>query len=169
MDKLLENVKKELKQIEANGLSSSNLDTAYKLVSMGKNILKMEKEEGERQMRDHYMGDDYGARRYRGGEYDAYVEGCYGRRGVPGSGRGRYRDHGQDRFYDHMNRIEDGMDMYLYGKERYYSDGDKSRMHEGLDKMMYGICMFVESAMDFAETPEEKELVRKHIQKLKAI
>jgi hypothetical protein len=29
--------------------------------------------------------------------------------------------------------------------------------------------MFVETAMDFAETPEEKEIIRKHIQKLKNI
>jgi hypothetical protein len=31
---------------------------------------------------------------------------------------------------------------------------------------MYGVCMFVETAMNFAETPEEKEVVRKHIRKL---
>lgn len=27
-------------------------------------------------------------------------------------------------------------------------------------------CMFVESTMEFAETPQEKEIIRKHIQKL---
>lgn len=36
-----------------------------------------------------------------------------------------------------------------------------------LKKMMYAVCMFVESAMDFAESPEEKEIIRKHVQKLK--
>jgi hypothetical protein len=33
---------------------------------------------------------------------------------------------------------------------------------------MYGVCMMVETAMDFAETPEEKEIIHKHIQKLKS-
>ena len=42
-------------------------------------------------------------------------------------------------------------------------------MKEGLEKLMYGICMFVETVMDFAETPEEKEIIRKHIQKMKGI
>jgi hypothetical protein len=42
-------------------------------------------------------------------------------------------------------------------------------MHEGLDRLMYGICMLVESTMDFAETPQEKEIIRKHIQKIKNV
>ena len=41
--------------------------------------------------------------------------------------------------------------------------GDESRVIEGLEKLMYAMCMFVESAMDFAETPQEKEVIRKHI------
>ena len=46
MDKLFENVKKELKQIETNGLSSSNSETAYKLTCIGKNIKEIEEKEG---------------------------------------------------------------------------------------------------------------------------
>mgnify|MGYP003289226442 CR=1 FL=1 len=187
MDKLFENVKKELKQIETNGLSSSNLDTAYKLTCIGKNIKEIEEKEGEGKMKERYMeggynargnyrdDDDYG-RRYRddgysarGGNYREYDDG-YGRRGVPGSGRGgRYRGPEGERFSRHMDHIEDGVDMYMYGRERYFDSGDKHRMQEGLEKFMYGICMFVETAMDFAETPEEKEIIRKHIQKMKAM
>lgn len=177
MDKLFENVKKELKQIETNGLSSSNLDTAYKLTCIGKNIKEIEEKEGDQKMRGRYedggynargnyrdYGDGYNARgNYRDGDYDEY-----GRRGVPGSGRGRYRGEGE-RFSRHMDHIEDGIDMYMYGRERYFDSGDKHRMQEGLEKFMYGICMFVETAMDFAETPEEKEIIRKHIQKMKAM
>lgn len=47
--------------------------------------------------------------------------------------------------------------------------GDSERMYDGLEKLMYAICMFIESTMDFAESPEEKEIIRKHIQKLKNI
>ena len=123
-------------------------------------------EDGGYNARGNYRdyGDGYNARgNYRDGDYDEY-----GRRGVPGSGRGRYRGEGE-RFSRHMDHIEDGIDMYMYGRERYFDSGDKHRMHEGLEKFMYGICMFVETAMDFAETPEEKEIIRKHIQKMKAM
>ena len=181
MDKLFENVKKELKQIETNGISSSNLDTAYKLTCIGKNIKEIEEKEGDQKMRGRYEDGGYNARdnyrnyndggynargNYRDGGYPEYNDG-YGRRGVPGSGRGRYR--GEERFGRHMDQIEDGIDMYMYGRDRYFDSGDKHRMHEGLEKFMYGICMFVETAMDFAETPEEKEIIRKHIQKMTAM
>ena len=36
MHKLLENAKKELKQIEETGLNAGNLDNAYKLVDIAK-------------------------------------------------------------------------------------------------------------------------------------
>ena len=180
MDKLFENVKKELKQIETNGLSSSNLETAYKLTCIGKNIKEIEEKEGEEKMKERYMGnrypirDDYYDRDYsdrysaRGENYREYDDN-YGRRGVPGTGRGRYMGPDGERFNRHLDHIEDGVDMYMYGRERYFDSGDTNRMKEGLEKLMYGICMFVETAMDFAETPEEKEIIRKHIQKMKGI
>jgi tRNA U34 5-carboxymethylaminomethyl modifying GTPase MnmE/TrmE len=68
-----------------------------------------------------------------------------------------------------MDRMIDGMDQYEYGKERYMHSGDESRVIEGLEKLMYAMCMFVESAMDFAETPQEKEVIRKHVQKISHI
>lgn len=96
-----------------------------------------------------------------GGYNDGYNDG-YGRRGVPGSGRGRYNNP----MRDHMSRVIDGMDQYEYGKDRYMHSGDESRVYEGLEKLMYALCMFVESTMDFAETPQEKEIIRKHLQKM---
>lgn len=179
MHKLLENAKKELKQIEETGLNAGNLDNAYKLVDIAKNISKLQMmEEGEDKMRGGYM-DDYRDERggyrdggYRHDGYGPYDDDFYGRRGVPGSGRSRGRDgryRGDDRWSEHLDRIMDGADMYIYGKGRYRDSGDSSRMHDGLEKLMYAICMFVESTMDFAESPEEKEIIRKHIQKLKNI
>lgn len=35
--------------------------------------------------------------------------------------------------------------------------------------IMYAVCMFIESAMDFAETPEEKDIIRRHVQKMNNI
>ena len=168
MDKLFENAKKELEQIEQVGLNSSNIDNAYKLVDIAKNIRKLKiLEGGEDSMRDY---SDYGRRGgYR--DYDDYRDGgSYGRRGVPGSGRGRggrYRGDDDERMYDHLDRIMEGLEMYQYGRGRYRDGGDSERMQDGLEKLMYAICIFVESAMEFAESPEEKEIIRKHIQKLK--
>lgn len=156
MHKLYDNIKKELEKIEETGLNSGNLDTAYKLLNMGKNVKKIDKlEKEEKEGRMMRYEDDYGARsRYRDDSYGA---------------RGRYRD-GQryERMYGHIEKMEDGIDMYSYGKDRYRDSGDTSRVMEGLEKLMYGVCMMVETAMDFAETPEEKEVIHKHIQKLKS-
>ena len=165
MDKILENVKKELKEIGEQGLSSENLEITSKLSEIYKNLVEAEEERGE-------MGryNNYGTRGYREiyrdyGDYNGY-RGDYGRRGVPGTG-GRYRD-GENypapsRMREHLDRIADGTDMYEYGRGRYMHGGDEERMYE---KLMFGICMFVESAMDFAETPQEKEIIRKHIHKM---
>lgn len=147
MDKLFNNVIKELKSIEENGLNSGNLETAYKLASIGKNLKKIKKEEREEAMRYEDRG--------RYSRYDRpYREDRYSRRD-------------DERLFDKMYTIEDGLDMYTYGRDRYYGGGDKTRMTEGLEKLMYSICMFIETAIDFAETPEEKEVIRKHIQKMK--
>lgn len=90
--------------------------------------------------------------------------------GSASSGRGRGgRYRGDDRWNEHLDRIMDGADMYQYGRSRYRDGGDSERMYDGLEKLMYAICMFIESTMDFAESPEEKEIIRKHIQKLKNI
>lgn len=121
---------------------------------------------GGRGGRGGYNGE-YGR---QGGGYN----GEYGRQGQGGGGGyngeygrrggGRY---GHDKLAECLDRIADGKDMYEYDRSRYR--GDDQRVLEGLEKMMYGVCMFVESAMDFAETPEEKEIVRKHIRKLENI
>ena len=43
MHKLYDNIKKELEKIEETGLNSGNLDTAYKLLNMGKNVKKIDR------------------------------------------------------------------------------------------------------------------------------
>ena len=192
MEKLLEQAKKELKEIQEKGINAGNLDLAAKLSTIALNLTEIqekekEKEEGGQQMYGYgayrdgrgggYNEGGYGRGGYneggygRGGGgygeggYGAY-EGEYGRRGVPGSGRGRYNN----RMREHMDQMMSGMDQYEYGRERYqYGGGDEGRMQEGLEKLMYALCMFVESAMDFAETPQEKEIIRKHVQKISRI
>ena len=171
MHKLMEQIKKELKEIEEKGVNASNLELIGKLADIYKDLGEIEKmDKGGQEMQE------YGRYREGGGGYGAYREGGYNARGGGGGGGG-YREGGYNEGYgrrysrmrDHMDRMMDGVDQYEYGKERYMHGGDESRVIEGLEKIMYAVCMFVESAMDFAESPQEKELIRKHIQKIKNI
>lgn len=157
MERLYEIIKKELKEIEQNGISASNIDTAGKLVDMLKDLNEIK---GEKHMRE-YGGDyrkDYRDDRYMNRRYDDE----YMRREPMisryGGNNGRMREH--------INRIVDGAESYEYGKERYQHGDTEERIYDGLDKLMYAICMFIESMMEFAETPQEKEIIRKHIQKI---
>ena len=166
MEKIKQDINKSLEEIEKIGLGNGNIEMAAKLIEMKKNIAKIEEGDKMRGMRNYsnYRGDDRESDR----EYwiTSYRDSGYGRRGVPGSGRGLYRTGDMDRFDERLDRIMDGADEYRYGKDRYREGGNEERMNDGLEKMMYAICTFVESAMDFAETPQEKEIIRKHIQKL---
>ena len=159
MDKLIHKMEKELCELGEREITSAELEAVSKIVDTVKDLyeIKEKKEEGNsmRDYRDSYQGYDYrdGGRMYNN----------YGRRGVPGSGR--YRDH--DRFRDHMEDIMECMEMYEYDKARYRAGGSEERMYDGIDKLMHSICMFVEAAMDFAETPQEKEIIRDHVQKMK--
>ena len=168
MHKLIENATKELKEIEKVGLNATNLDNAFKLSSIYSKLKKTAEME-EETMRGMY-NDGRGGYRDGGNSggysnYNGYGREGYGRRGVPGSGRGGYR--GEGRWSEYLDRVMDSAEMYQYGRSRYRDgDDDGERMIDGLEKMMYAICTFVEATMDFAESPEEKEIVRKHIQKL---
>ena len=163
MDKLKGQVKKELTEIEEKGINASNLELVSKLTEIYKDLSEIEKiDKGGQEMQEYS--------RYREGGYGAYRDGGY-------NARGNYREGGYNdgygrrysRMRDHMDRMLDGVDQYEYGKERYMHGGDEGRVMEGLEKIMYAVCMFVESAMDFADTPQEKELIRKHVQKIKNI
>lgn len=173
MEKLKQAVDKELREMAEQGISAANLEMIEKLSEIKKNLAEAESEsqggygmpryrEGYSDYRD-YRDGGYGRRgNFRDGGYDEYND--YGR----GSGRGtiiRYGGYDQ-RMRDHMDRIMDGAESYEYGRDRYMHGGDEARLQDGIEKLMYAICMFIESTMEFAETPHEKETIRRHLQKL---
>lgn len=181
MDKLMEKVKKELNNIAEKGLSSTNLETTYKLIDIYKDIKEAEyyeseiKEEGgdysmprRRDSRGRYMEGEYdrggydarGGYNARGGGYnDGYWE-SRGKYGYP------YLDERSQRY---MERMMEGMDAYNEGKDRYRRGDDETRMIDGIEMAMAAVCMFVESIAEFAETPKEKEIIRKHLEKMKKV
>ena len=158
MDKLKQIVEKEIRNIGEKGLTTTNLDTADKLVDILKDIHEIQKMEGGHEgMRDYgrpymYNDRDYNPHGYDGKRY--YIE---SEEFGPHKGRYQYAP-----MRGRLDRVYDGMEDYTYGR----SHGGDNRVYEGLEKMMYAICDFVESAMDFAETPQEKEIIRKHLQKM---
>lgn len=166
MHKLLERVETELEKIADKGLSPSNLETTYKLIDIYKDIHEAKyyksetKEEGNeryglraRDSRGRYMGDDYD-------RYDKY--------------NGDRDDHKlyynlDDRTERHMNRMREGMENYNEGRNRYRGGDSEQRMIEGIEMTMGAICSFVECLYDYAETSKEKDIIRKHIEKMKKL
>jgi hypothetical protein len=180
MDKLIEKIEKELKVFEEQGITSSNLGTIGELADVYKDLLEAEEKKkgrGEYGMRypregsrNVYMpiyrgrGDyEYNGRMY-GNEY---IDDGYGR--MNGRGGGSYRHNPMEHLFDKLNRILEHMEEYIDGKDRYHAGAHQGHMTEGLEKTMYAVCTLVESLMDSAETVEEKETIRKHIEKIKNI
>ena len=50
---------------------------------------------------------------------------------------------------------------------RYRDGGSNERMVEGIEMTMGAIVNFIESLMDIAETSQEKEIVRKYVDRIK--
>lgn len=156
MKELQKKVKKELDNIAEKGITSSNLEATNKLVDIYKDILEIcEKENG---------GEDtmYGARgrdgRYRDYDYDRYET----------QGRSNYGHYPLDeRTERYLIRMREGMENYDAGRSRYRDGGSNERMVEGIEMTMGAIVNFVESLMDIAETSQEKEIVRKYVDRIK--
>lgn len=180
MDKLIGKIEQELKTFEEQGITSGNLGTIGELADIYKDLLEAEEKKkgrGEYGMRypregtrNVYMpiyrgrGDyEYNGRMYG----NDYMEDGYGR--MNGRGGGTYRHNPMEHLFDKLNRILEHMEEYIDGKDRYHAGAHQGHMAEGLEKTMYAVCTLVESLMDSAETAEEKEIIRKHIEKIKNI
>lgn len=183
-DKIIVQVKKELEQIgsqvEEKGLTKEKLELADKLYDV------WEKAEN---IKHKTEGGDNGGKHMNYREYNDYGRGGYNNYNIYDN-YNDYNGRGYDRYYrehedydrgnnnsrggrsyqgmrNHIDRIHEGAMMYDEGRSRYQHGDNDVRMVEGLEKLMYGICMLVDSTMDFAESPQEKEIIRKHIRKLK--
>lgn len=185
MEKLKELIEEEIKKIEENGIDLTKVETLSELVDIHKDISNEEywkKKEEALTMRGNYgnygeYGEGYG-RRGRGGRYreGGYSEGGYSRGGYGerGTTDGRDRSRGSYGHYMpypdmYMNRMMDGMEGYMEGREQYNRGnyGAKGQTVESLEKMLEGIVAFVEDIQKDPEQQEEKEVVNHYIRKLK--
>ena len=121
LDKLKEETDKSMKRVLEQGVQTNNVDFLYKMIDIKKDIAEIEKEEQE-MMYGNYGRGSYGEYS-EGGNYSGgrrrdsrgrYMEGdSYGRRGVPGSGRGRYRgEEMMDEMAYHYGNYNEGREQY---------------------------------------------------------
>lgn len=178
MHKLRENAEKELKAIEEKGLTSSNLDNAYKLVEIMKGVDKINMmEEGGGYSRDGYSRDmeDYSRERggySRNGDYSR--EGNYSNDYDNGNSyrRGRNQRNGQYMHRPNYSRLSgDDTDMDEYrNRKREYSnsrdEGSKGRMLDALEDFMCGLSAMVKQICRDADCREEREIVKKYAREI---
>lgn len=149
-------VERIIKQIIENGLITENIEFLYKLIDIHKDIEneKYWKEKEENMMYRDY--DNYSGGRSRDSR-GRYMDGSYGRRGVPGTGRGRYRG---EEMIDEMGRHYGD---YSEGRETYGNDRETEK---SFDKMLQSLEDFTYLIMQEADSQDKIEKVRKTARKI---
>lgn len=154
-------VERIIKQITENGLQTANVELLYKLIDIHKDIKNEDywKEKEENMMyrgRDYFMDDSYNGGRSRDSR-GRYMDGSYGRRGVPGTGRGRYRG------YDMIEEMGEHYGDYSEGRDTYGNDRETEK---SFDKMLQSLEDFTYLIMQEADSQDKIEKVRKTARKI---
>ena len=153
-------VEKIIKQITESGLQIANVELLYKLIDIHKDIenekyWKEKEEENMYRGRDYFMDDSYNGGRSRDSR-GRYAE-SYGRRGVSGSGRGRYRG------YDMIEEMGEHYGDYSEGRDTYGNDRETEK---SFDKMLQSLEDFTYLIMQEADSQDKIEKVRKTARKI---
>lgn len=175
MHKLRENAEKELKAIEEKGLTSSNLDNAYKLVEIMKGVDKIEmmqdggySQDGySRDMEDYSRDGGYGGgnSRDRGYSRDNYDNGNSYRRGRSAT-TGRYVHRPN---YSRLSGDDTDMDEYRSRKMEYSNSRDdmtKNKMLDALEDFMSGVHGMMKQMFKDADCREEREIIQNWARKI---
>ena len=85
------------------------------------------------------------------------MDGSYGRRGVPGTGRGRYRG------YDMIEEMGEHYGDYSEGRDNYGNDRETEK---SFDKMLQSLEDFTYLIMQEADSQDKIEKVRKTARKI---
>lgn len=164
--KVKEETEKVIEQIINQGIEENNLDVLYKLVDIHKDIANEEywqKKKEEIDMRYRAYGNDgYGR--------NSYGEDSYGRRGVKGTGRGRYRGgRGSGRYGEEMmDDMYQNYEAYSEGREQYERGnyGAKEDTMMNLEYMLESMVDFVEMLKQDASSQEEVNLIKKYTKQI---
>lgn len=182
MHKLRENAEKELKAIEEKGLTSSNLDNAYKLVEIMKGVDKIEMMEQGGYSQEGYSRDmeDYSR---EGGNSNYSRERGYSREGGysndydNGNSYRRGRSERTGRYvhrpnYSRLSGDDTDMDEYRSRKMEYSNSRDdmaKNKMLDALEDFMSGVCGMMKQIAKDADCREEREVIQNWCRKIAEI
>lgn len=166
-EKIKQQLEDKINTIIEEGIQSNNLDMLEKLIDMHKNIANEEYWDDKKEV----MKMNY---REYGNEYNYDEREQYGRRGVPGSGRGRsrrYSRRGVDRKYqgeEMMNEMYEAYQNYSEGREEYSRGnyGAKSGTMKSLDYMLQSVVEFIEMLKEDASSQEEMQLIQKYTREI---
>ena len=176
--KLMQNIKDELDKIAEKGLNTGNLETAYKLIDMLKDMENVEywkcKEEYystvQEQMEGGYsQAGDYSQRRNRDsmGRYSR-ADGM-----MPDYDRGSsYARRGEHYVRGHYSRANgpDPYDQYMETKQSYRngkSEDCKRKMLAALEEHLDELTTEMSDMSKDAECREERDLVKRYVEKLR--
>lgn len=168
-DKIKTQIEEQINKIIEEGIQLNNLDKLGKLVDMHKDLANEDYWNKKKEVMEmNYR--NYGE--YNDG-YGNYRDEEYGRRGVPGSGRGRrrYSKRGVDSKYQGEEMLQE-----VYGNYQDYSDGKeeygrgnygaKSGTMKSLDYMMKSVVDFIEMLKEEASSQEEVQLIQKYTKEI---
>ena len=196
MEKFCSIVEEELGKIAEKGLNTGNLETAYKLIDMYKDLKNteywdiksdyymtvLEEMEGGYSQRNHGMNDGYSE---RGRKRDSM--GRYSREGMEHS-RNNYENENSymhdGRGYSRRRYGHDGnsyaggggysgnYDRYMESKQSYRSSKSpecKQRLMENLEQYMDDFSQRMEEMLRDSDCQEERATIKRYIDKIKNI
>ena len=110
---------------------------------------------------NEYDEGSYGRRGIPGTGRGRYRDGSYGRRGVPGSGRGRYRgDYVMEEMMEHYGNYSEANEESMRGN--YGAEGEMVRSVEGIMKNIYEIV----EELSETEVPEVEHIIKRYAKKI---
>lgn len=183
MEKLCKVIEQELEKIAEKGLTTSNLETAYKLVDMYKDLKNTEYWETKGEYYDTVLMEMQGGYSHNDGY--SMLDDEYSMRGRKRDRMGRYSREdgmgnqsyargrgGRNRGYSMNDGGYSMYDRFMDAKQSYRAnqsmDG-KQKLMESLEDYMDDFTEKIKEMHRDADTPEEREMISKFMTKLQNI
>lgn len=178
---MLEVVCNELDKIADKGLTAGNLEHAFKLVDMYKDLMETEYWDVKK---DYYRSEQgYSRTNHGGGHYqqeqyhDGYSErrrrdsmGRYSRNDSSYDGGNSYGDYSRNNNYSQRNH--ENYERYMDSKQSYRASQNsdcKQRLMTTLDEYMDSFTKQMEDMLKDSDCREEKETITRYLKKLQQI
>ena len=161
-EKMMDLIVEEMRKITTTGLKTTNIDTAYKIVDMYKDLKEAEVADAKKEYYEMQTGGGYSGRtRDSRGRYTSEYDGGYQGGGYQRTGR--YQ----------MAAYDDVYDRYLDAKREYQkSNGDgrcKQKMMDTLDEYMNKYIDQIDAMARDADCREERDAIKKYAERLRNI